>query len=105
MGIFPSMYANAQLLAVWALLILIVGSLVHYVWRTNRPWGRQRPSKARPSKEAHDDLFENELIGYLEIDDKGTVQRVNRKECDLRGLSAKEILGNHVADLNSPGSK
>src|SRR5579871_786872 len=31
-------------------------------------------------------LFDRAPIGYLEIDRQGIVQRVNRKECELRGL-------------------
>jgi PAS domain S-box-containing protein len=53
----------------------------------------------------YDDLFENALIGYLEIDDQGIVQRVNQRECELRGLSANEILGNPLGDLSLPGSQ
>ncbi len=40
-----------------------------------------------------DGLFDAAPIGYLEIDPKGVVRRVNRKECELRGLTRRELIG------------
>src|SRR5579863_1996205 len=45
------------------------------------------------------DLFQTAPIGYLEIDRKGIVRRVNRTECKLRGLDANAVLGLHCAEL------
>src|ERR1700733_1078568 len=45
------------------------------------------------------DLFQTAPIGYMEIDRKGMVRRVNRLECKLRGLDAKAMLGVHCAEL------
>jgi PAS domain S-box-containing protein len=44
-------------------------------------------------------LFETAPIGYLEIDRRGVVRRVNRSECKLRGLAENELLGKHSADF------
>jgi PAS domain S-box-containing protein len=44
-------------------------------------------------------LFETAPIGYLEIDRKGIVRRVNRLECKLRGLEESSMVGAHCADL------
>jgi PAS domain S-box-containing protein len=52
-----------------------------------------------------DDLFETSPLGYLEIDPKGIVRRVNRRECELRGLALREMLGRHSADLLSPSDR
>ncbi|HYL77246.1 MAG TPA: ATP-binding protein [Bryobacteraceae bacterium] len=52
-----------------------------------------------------DDLFETSPLGYLEIDQKGIVRRVNRRECELRGLAVREMVGKHSADLISPSER
>jgi PAS domain S-box-containing protein len=45
------------------------------------------------------DLFDTAPIGYLDIDRKGMVRRVNRSECRLRGREASELLDEHCAVL------
>jgi PAS domain S-box-containing protein len=52
-----------------------------------------------------DDLFETSPLGYLEIDQKGIVRRVNRRECELRGLAVREMIGKHSSDLVSPSDR
>jgi len=54
------------------------------------------------ASDAIDDWFEPAPIGYLEIDRQGLVQRVNRRECELRGLNRREIVGRHCSDLLPP---
>jgi PAS domain S-box-containing protein len=44
-------------------------------------------------------LFETAPIGYMEIDRKGIVRRVNRLECKLRGMEESDMLGVHCAEL------
>jgi len=43
--------------------------------------------------------FEIAPIGYMEVDLKGMVRRVNRMECKLRGLEESAMVGVHCAEL------
>lgn len=49
--------------------------------------------------------FERAPIGYVDIDRQGTVLRVNRRECELRGLARREIVRRHCADLMPPAGR
>src|SRR5260370_17257144 len=53
-----------------------------------------------PTPALTDELFETAPIGYLEIDSKGAVRRVNRRECELRGLALRAIVGKPCWDLS-----
>ena len=46
-----------------------------------------------------EDLFETAPIGYMEVDRRGVVRRVNRLECKLRGLDENAMLGVDCAEL------
>jgi PAS domain S-box-containing protein len=52
-----------------------------------------------------DELFETAPIGYLEIDAKGRIRRVNRRECELRGLTLREMIGKCCWDLSRPADR
>ena len=54
---------------------------------------------------AVDGLFEAAPIGYLEIDPKGVVRRVNRKECEMRGLARRELIGKICWNLLPPAER
>ncbi len=45
------------------------------------------------------DLFDTAPVGYLDVDRKGIIKRVNRRQCKLLGLKASEVLGKHCADF------
>src|SRR5579862_5778742 len=69
---------------------------------------RTRKRAAEPAGPISEEIFDGELaknlfetapIGYMEIDRKGIVQRVNRLECKLRGLEESDMLGVHCAEL------
>src|ERR1019366_1570752 len=91
---------DTQLLT-WGSILLIVIALIGYAARTKRA----RALPAQDGKSPNDDgLFDSAPVGYLEINLHGIVNRVNRKECQLRGLPDSAILGKHLADLNSPNS-
>ena len=49
--------------------------------------------------------FEAAPIGYLEIDPKGVVRRVNRKECEMRGLARRELIGKICWNLLPPAER
>ena len=55
---------------------------------------RLRTERAlKESEERFRALFDDAPIAYHEIDLNGTVQRVNRAECELLGFSAEELVG------------
>lgn len=94
---------DSQVLA-WVLLSIAAGLAVRYLWR--RIAGSFEASTNGSSyRAANDDLFENPVVGYLQIDAKGVVRRVNRRECEMRGLPARAMLGKHFVDLSAEGSR
>jgi PAS domain S-box-containing protein len=81
--------------------LLCLAALIWILIRTRRP-AAERPFAM--GEEAFDgdvarSLFETAPIGYMEIDRKGIVRRVNRLECKLRGLDQSALLGVHCAEL------
>jgi PAS domain S-box-containing protein len=74
------------------LCCVVVAILGQHFWRSYR---RSRIATGAEADAGNpvDDLFETAPIGYLEIDRKGIVRRVNRKECELRGLTQSELIG------------
>jgi PAS domain S-box-containing protein len=98
------MLFDSQLL-VWVLGLAFVG-LVVYRYRRWKMASAGQPADARSGRPAPlpvQDLFEDSLVGYLQIDTAGLVRNVNQQECKLRGLQADEILGKHYGDLAAPG--
>jgi PAS domain S-box-containing protein len=89
---------------VWLLFFIGTGLAIIYVRRskpTNQSVGQESSDPEGPAN----DLFETAPIGYLEIDKKGIVRRVNRRECELRGLARREILNKRVWDLTPPSDR
>jgi PAS domain S-box-containing protein len=81
--------------------LLCIAALIWILIRTRRPAAEHRselPEEAFDGEAARN-LFENAPIGYIEIDRKGIVRRVNRLECKLRGCDQSAILGVHCAEL------
>jgi len=88
----------------WLLCFVGVAVAISYVRgsKSSRPnVSPQRPADDVPS----DELFDKAPIGYLEIDKKGAVRRVNRRECELRGLAPREMLGKYCWDLTPPADR
>jgi PAS domain S-box-containing protein len=81
----------SQLLELLAGLIG-VGLMIQYLRRS-------------PLSAPDDELFDSAPIGYLEIDTKGTVRRVNRRECELRGLARREMVGKPCWELSPPADR
>jgi PAS domain S-box-containing protein len=50
-------------------------------------------------------LFEDAPVAYHEIDQRGTITRVNHAECTLLGRSREELIGTAVWDLVAPQEK
>ena len=89
----------AQQFIVWFLCCIVAAILVRHSWQSYRLRSRFGSLAEGASANAIDSLFETAPIGYLEIDSKGVVRRVNRKECEFRGLTRRELLGKHCWSL------
>jgi PAS domain S-box-containing protein len=86
----------------WLLGFIGVALVISFLRRPRKPAfpsvSRERPTDDVPT----DELFETAPIGFLEIDTKGTIRRVNRRECELRGLALREMVGKCCWDLSRP---
>jgi PAS domain S-box-containing protein len=58
--------------------------------------------KARATEQRFRDLFEDAPVAYHEIDRNGVVTSVNRRECEILGYSAAEMLGRPVWEFAAP---
>jgi PAS domain S-box-containing protein len=88
---------------VWVLGFVVVIVLIGLL---RKPRKSKNPTKHQTvDDDTVDDLFENAPAGYLEIDRKGIVRRVNRRECELRGLALREMVGRHCWDLIPPSDR
>jgi PAS domain S-box-containing protein len=91
---------------VWLLCFVVVALLMSYMRRKRQPGLVETGSPdAVWDETANEDLFESAPIGYLEIDLKGIVRRVNRRECELRKLAPREMVGKHCSDLIPPADR
>jgi PAS domain S-box-containing protein len=78
--------------------VAIVLSVIAAAWIVIRLRGQAAMPLIAPPEETSA-LFDTAPIGYMEIDRKGIVRRVNQLECKLRGLKASEMIGVHCAEL------
>jgi PAS domain S-box-containing protein len=91
---------------IWLLCFIVLALLTSYVRRKRRSDQVENGTQERVWDEsANDDLFETAPIGYLEIDLKGIVRRVNRRECELRKLAQREMVGKYCWDLIPPSER
>ncbi|HXA66891.1 MAG TPA: ATP-binding protein [Bryobacteraceae bacterium] len=79
--------------------------LGRHLWLSFRLRSRMRVQAEASSANPIDGLFEAAPIGYLEIDPKGVVRRVNRKECELRGFARRELMGKICWNLLPPAER
>ena len=88
---------------IWLLCFIALALLTSYFRRKRRiDSDASGTQEAVWDESANNDLFETAPIGYLEIDKKGIVRRVNRRECDLRKLAQREMIGQYCWDLLPP---
>ncbi len=91
---------------IWLLCFIVLALLTSYIRRKRRV---DQVEEGTPEsvwdESANDDLFETAPIGYLEIDLKGIVRRVNRRECELRKLAQREMVGQYCWDLIPPAER
>ncbi|MGD0299360.1 MAG: ATP-binding protein [Bryobacteraceae bacterium] len=91
---------------IWLLSFIILALLTSYIRRKRR--GDQVEAETQGAawdESANGDLFETAPIGYLEVDLKGVVRRVNRRECELRKLAQREMIGQYCWDLTPPSER
>ncbi len=80
----------------------LLAAVLYLAWRLKSlqgggPAGARKPGAGNELSSQL--LFQDAPIAYQEIDLHGTVVRVNRKDCEMRGLDASQILGKPVWDL------
>ena len=90
---------------VWVLSFVVAAVLISYLVKPRKSNASLPGAKSLGEEGRGDDLFETSPLGYLEIDQKAIVRRVNRRECELRGLALREMVGKHLADLVSPSDR
>jgi PAS domain S-box-containing protein len=91
---------------IWLLCFIALALLTSYIRRKRRVNNVEPGAQeAIWDESADDDLFETAPIGYLEIDLKGIVRRVNRRECELRRLAQREMVGQYCWDLIPPAER
>src|SRR5689334_14444972 len=85
-----------SLLDIVCLVALVYSAVLAFMFRrhakTAEWWALQHEKK-------YFQLFEDIPLACQETDIDGIIRRVNQKQCDLRGLTAAEILGKHYADF------
>src|SRR3984957_2652944 len=86
---------------VFTAALLCVVAIAWILIRTRKPAAGRGFRIAEPGvdSQAVGNLFETAPIGYMEIDPRGMIRRVNHRECKLRGLEQNAMLGVHCADL------
>jgi PAS domain S-box-containing protein len=86
---------------VFTAALLCVVAIAWILIRTRKPAAARGFRIAEPGvdSQAVGNLFETAPIGYMEIDPRGMIRRVNHRECKLRGLEQNAMLGVHCADL------
>jgi len=85
---------------VWMLCLVVLALVVSYLRKsatTAHP--PKQPVFKEPTKAGLADLFDGAPIGYLEIDHKGTIQRINARQCKLLGTEAERLIGQRCWDL------
>jgi PAS domain S-box-containing protein len=90
---------------VWLLCFVGLALAISYLRRSPKSALPMMSPEHTPGDGPPDELFETAPIGYLEIDKKGTVRRVNRRECELRGLALREMVGKPLWDLSPPAER
>ncbi|MDX1980450.1 MAG: response regulator [Bryobacteraceae bacterium] len=94
------MIAQTGLLFVVIALLAAAAGYYFLRMRGTRPAAAPGSSVIDPRKElASQLLFQDAPVAYQETDIHGTIVRVNRRECELRGLEATQILGKHVWEI------
>jgi two-component system, cell cycle sensor histidine kinase and response regulator CckA len=60
---------------------------------------KRAEERLRASEERYRDLYDQAPVGYIELDSQGRIVRVNRREMEILGYPAEQMLGRHVWDF------
>jgi two-component system sensor histidine kinase/response regulator len=80
-------------------LIVIAAPIGFYFGKRSLGRVTESPQVSKQSEHYADRLFADAPIGYLELDQEGIVQRANRCECILRGVTADQLVGKAYWEL------
>ena len=78
--------------------LLLLAAVAVWMWRIR---ATVRACVTHLDEESAGGLFEQPFVGYLEINQAGIIQRMNRRECELRGLDRDALLQTNLADLSA----
>ena len=90
---------------IWLLSFIALALLTSYVRKKRRANSIEPGAEEGWDQTFNDDLFETAPVGYVEIDLTGIVRRVNRRECELRKLAHREMVGQYCWDLIPPAER
>ncbi len=85
-------------LVLLACLGIVVFHVVRKIWR-NRAANDEDAWEGVPYEQRLRNLFDCTPLGYQEVDTEGVIRLVNRRECEIRGLEASDLLGKHIWEL------
>src|SRR5579884_1565870 len=98
------MVLNAHSIA-WLLLAAAAVVALSFGLSAFRAYAHRRTARAQALWNCCDELFDHSPVAQMQVDRNGIVRRVNRRECDLRGVTSQQLLGRHFADLSPPASR
>jgi PAS domain S-box-containing protein len=85
---------------VWMLCLVVLGLVVNYLRKSAATPKQPQSRFVEETAEAGlADLFDTAPIGYLEIDRKGVIQRINRQHCAVLDAEAAQFVGRPCSDL------
>ena len=79
-----------------AVPILIGGEIFIQSVRIDITDRKQAEKALKDSKEKYKELYDEAPVGYMEYDTEGNITRVNQRELEMLGYTAKEMLGQPV---------
>lgn len=60
---------------------------------------RQSKNRLRANEEKYRVLFDEAMVGYIELDNEGRIINVNKKELEMRGYAFEEMVGRFLWDF------
>ncbi|MCC6366190.1 MAG: response regulator [Bryobacterales bacterium] len=86
----------------WMILLAAVAAVLIHKWSAFRNHSEGSEVELNHARTRASLLFQHAPIAYLEVDGNGIIMRVNQRECSMRLLAAKEMIGRPCWNLASP---